>query len=64
MAVVTLAVLVAGGSTGVHRRVVPTARSFQRYFQDLKGAGDSVSPVERWVFSIILASADTHPAEE
>ena len=58
--------LAAGVSTGAHRRVARSAQSFQRYFEDLKGAGNSVSPVERFVFSLVLASADNHnhPAEE
>jgi hypothetical protein len=64
MAVLALAVLVAGTSTSAQRRVTTAAQSFHRYFQDLKGAGNSVSPVERFVFSIVLASADTHPVEE
>jgi len=64
MAVFGLAVLVAGLSTGTPQRVATSAQSFQRYFEDLKGAGKSVGPVERFVFSLVLASAETHPAEE
>ena len=64
MAVMVLALVAAGASTGASRRVADSAQSFRRYFQDLKGASSSVSPVERVVFSIVLASADPHPAEQ
>ena len=42
-------------------RLVSSARSFQHYFQDLKGAGASLNPVERFVFSLVLAN--TRPAQ-
>jgi hypothetical protein len=61
MAVLGLAVLMAAVSTGPHLRLATSAQSFQRYFRDLKGAGNSVSPVERFVFSLVLATADSHP---
>jgi len=64
MAVFFLVLLVADVSTGVQRHVALSTQSFQRYFQDLKGAGNSVSPVERFVYSIVLASADPYPAEQ
>ncbi len=64
MAVVGLGLLVADATTDAHRRVALSAQSFQRYFHDLKGAGKSVSPVERFVFSLVLASAAPHPAAE
>ena len=40
-------------------RLVSSAQSFQHYFQDLKGAGNSLNPVERFVFSLILANTRT-----
>jgi hypothetical protein len=40
-------------------RLVSSAQSFQHYFQDLKGAGASLNPVERFVFSLILANTRT-----
>lgn len=47
-------------------RLVSSAQSFQHYFQDLKGADASLSPVERFVFSLVLANTRTprpeHPA--
>jgi len=43
----------------VYGRLVSSAQSFQHYFQDLKGAGASLSPVERFVFSLVLANTKT-----
>ncbi|MGA9627900.1 MAG: hypothetical protein WBL65_11100 [Bryobacteraceae bacterium] len=40
-------------------RLVSSAQSFQHYFQDLKGADASLSPVERFVFSLVLANTKT-----
>jgi hypothetical protein len=37
-------------------RIYSSARSFGQYFKDLK-AGSSLSPVERFVFSLILANS-------
>jgi hypothetical protein len=34
------------------------ARSFRQYFEDLK-TGSSLSPIERFVFSLVLANAKT-----
>ena len=45
-------------------RLVSSAQSFQRYFQDLKGAGASLSPVERFVFSLVLANTKTPRLEQ
>ena len=64
MAVMVLALLVAGVSSGAHRRMATSAHSFQRYFEDLKGARNSISPLERFVFSVVLATADPYPAEQ
>ena len=40
-------------------RVVSSAQSFRFYFKDLKAAGSSLSPIERFVFSLVLANTDT-----
>jgi hypothetical protein len=45
-------------------RLVSSAQSFQHYFQDLKGAGASLSPVERFVFSLVLANTRTPRPEQ
>jgi hypothetical protein len=39
-----------------YRRAVSSVRSFQRSFGDLKKA-DSMSPLERFVFSLVLSSS-------
>ena len=54
---VALAVVLPALHTPVCCRVVSSARSFQHYFQDLKSAS-SISPLERIVFSLVLA--ETH----
>ena len=46
-------------SAPAYSRLVSSAQNFQHYFQDLKGAGASLSPVERFVFSLILANTRT-----
>lgn len=44
-------------------RFVTSARSFQFYFHDLKRAGDSLNPVERFVLSLMLANGKPQPPE-
>ena len=39
-------------------RIVTSARTVGYYFSDLKRAGVSRNPVERFVFSLILAKTD------
>ena len=63
MAILVLGLLLAGVSTTTPRRLAISAQSFQRYFHDLKGAGHSVNPVARVVFSLVLASADPYQSE-
>ena len=48
----------------VYGRLVSSAQNFQHYFQDLKGAGASLSPVERFVFSLVLANTRTPRPEQ
>jgi len=43
-------------------RIVMSARSFQHHFQDLKKA-DSLSPLERFVLSLILANGKSQAPE-
>jgi hypothetical protein len=45
----------------VYCRVVSSAQNFQRYFRDLNQAGNSLSPIERFVFSLVLSN--TKPVE-
>ena len=58
-----MALLVTGMSAGVPCRLMNSAQSFERYFQELKGAGNSIGPLERVVFSLVLAGADQHRTE-
>ena len=37
-------------------RIVTSAQSFQRHFEDLKSAGDSLNPLERFLFSLVLSN--------
>jgi hypothetical protein len=60
----TLAVLLTAASAGyspVYGRAVSSLRSFQRVFGDLKRA-DSMSPIERFVFSLVLSNSKTPTA--
>jgi hypothetical protein len=40
----------------VYSRIRTSAQSFHRYFKDLKSAGSALSPLERFVFSLVLAN--------
>jgi hypothetical protein len=44
-------------------RFVSSARNVERCFRDLRTAETSFSPIERLVFSLVLANAKTRPAE-
>ena len=48
----------AGYTSPVLQRVVSSARSFGHYFRDLQNAGSSLSPIERFVFSLVLANTN------
>ena len=37
-------------------RFVSSAQNVQRHFEDLKSAGDSLNPIERFLFSLVLAN--------
>ncbi len=52
----------AGGSR-YYPRLERSAETFQDYFQALKTSEVSVSPVERVVFSLILANTNTHETD-
>ena len=42
-------------------RIATSRRNFQEYFRDLDPAGSSLNPVERFIFSLVLAHTDAHP---
>jgi len=44
-------------------RVVSSAQNFKYYFRDLKEAGTSLSPIERFVFSLVLSDTKTPRAQ-
>ena len=52
----TLLVAATAGNSPVYGRAVAAVRNFQRNFLELEKA-DSMSPVERFVFSLVLANA-------
>ena len=43
-------------------RFVSSAQSFQQHFRELKNSGSSRSPVERFMFSLILANTPSAQA--
>jgi len=57
--------LMAGAvhTSPVFGRFVSSAQSFQSYYRDLKQAGASVSPMERFVFSLLLAKPKAPQAQ-
>ena len=60
----TLAILLTAATAGhspVYGRAVSTVRNFQRNFGDLKKA-NSMSPLERFVFSLLLSNSKTPTA--
>jgi len=62
--IATLAILIAAATAGyspVYARAVSSVHSFQRNFRDLKKA-DSLSPIERFVFSLALSHSKTPTA--
>ena len=56
LGILGLAPLLVATHPSTYHRIVVSAQNFQRYFQDLNGEGRSLTPVERFVFSVILAS--------
>jgi len=58
-----LAALLAAGQPSLRHKVAAQAKNFQQRFEDLKGAGNAISPFERLVFSLALAGA-AEPADK
>ena len=63
IAVLAFGAFVAAGQPHLRHRVAAQAKNFQQRFEDLKGAGNSISPFERIVFSLALAGT-AQPAEQ
>jgi hypothetical protein len=50
---------VAVRATPAYSRFVSSAQSVQQYIKDLNSSGNSLSPIERLVFSLMLSSSRT-----
>jgi hypothetical protein len=56
----TLAVLLAVNAVATspaYCRIVHSAQNFQRYYNDLKQGDNTLNPIERVVFSLVLANS-------
>jgi hypothetical protein len=54
----------AGASTHYFGRLAGSAREFQRYYKDLDYRGSPLNPIERVVYSLVLANASvSEPAK-
>ncbi len=51
-------VATTGRTAPAYGRAMASAQNFRHYFRDLKKA-DTMSPIERFVFSLVLANAKT-----
>ena len=66
----TIGMLVVGlGATAFQTapsycRLIASARTVQRYLRDLDAAGSSLSPIERFVFSLVLANTKAPQAQQ
>jgi hypothetical protein len=58
--VLGLALLLIGAPHAV-RHIATSAQNFQQYFENFKGAGNALGPVERIVFSLVLANTNPSP---
>jgi hypothetical protein len=56
MVVMLAGLATAGGLLGTRPRVGGSACAFQRYFEGLKRPEASVNPLERFVYSLMLAN--------
>ncbi|SPE41487.1 conserved exported hypothetical protein [Candidatus Sulfopaludibacter sp. SbA3] len=56
--------LTAAAATPSYCRLLSSARSFQYYFHDLKQGAAALNPVERFVFSLVLANTKPVPLED
>ena len=54
-AILALGALITAGQPGLRHWLAAEAQNFQQRFEELKGAGNSITPIERVVFSLALA---------
>ncbi len=57
MMVLAAGLLLVASQPGAYHRIAASARNFEHRFEDLRGAGKSLNPVERIVFSLALANS-------
>ena len=55
---VALGLVLTVGVSPFYSRIETSAQNFHQYFQDLNQSGSSLNPVERFVFSLVLANSD------
>jgi hypothetical protein len=48
-------------SSGVAGKIVNSALNFRHYYMDLEAGTSKLSPIERIVFSLVLANSKTQP---
>ncbi len=53
-----LALTIVAATPPPYSRIATSLRNFQEYFRDLDQTGNSLNPVERFVFSLVLAHTD------
>jgi hypothetical protein len=58
---VAMALTIAAILPPFSSRIAASRQNFQEYFQDLNQSGNSLNPIERVVFSLVLANSDIAP---
>jgi hypothetical protein len=61
-ALAVILVLHSAQGAGAYFKIVQSAQNFQRYYSDLKQGQNSLTPIERIVFSLVLSTSKT-PAQ-
>jgi hypothetical protein len=56
-ALAVILVLHTAQGAGAYGKVVRSAQNFQRYYSDLKQGQNSLNPIERLVFSLVLSTS-------
>jgi hypothetical protein len=49
----------AADTSPLYGKLAASARKFQQSFEDLGGSGNVLSPLERFVFSLVLANGES-----
>ena len=61
---VATALAVVAMTPSCYSRFVTSRQNFQQYFRDLDPTGNSLNPVERFVFSLVLANSEAAPQKK